>query len=768
VTNANLTGGVTSVGNAATVITNANLTGVVTSTGNATAIADNALSIAKTSGLQTALDGKQPIDAALTALAAGSDFVQFTGPASSTKVFTLPDASSTILVSGGALGTPSSGVATNLTGTASGLTAGTVTTNANLTGDATSSGNATTVVKINGTTLSALATGILKNTTGTGVPSIAVNSDLPAMSATVGGAVPTPPNNTTTFLRGDGTFAAPAGSGTVTSVGFTGGLISVATATTTPALTVAGTSGGIPYFSGATTWATSAALAANALVVGGGAGVAPSTVTTGTNVLTALGIAIGSAGAPVTFNGALGTPSSGTVTNLTGTASININGTVGATTPTTVVGTTGVFGSTTSLLLGTAGSAVGNIGFRNATSGTATIAPPTGALGAYSVTLPNAASTLPIFPQQVTFTGPSVARTITVPDANFTVARTDAANTFTGVQTMTSPALTTPAIGAATGSSVTLTGTAPQVVIGANTTTLGSVKMFGNTSGDATVRPAAVAGTATVVTLPNANSTLPIFGQQITFTGPSTARTITLPDANFTVARTDAANTFTGVQTMTSPNFTTPVLGTPTSGVVTNLTGTASININGTVGATTPTTGSFTTGVFSSTIKGATTIGVGGATPAASGAGITFPATQSASSDANTLDDYEEGTFTPTISGRTVAGLGTYTTQIGRYTKIGRIVHVMGSVVQTAHTGTGNMALTALPFTSANNADIYPVSLLDYGTLTVPANSIPVLLMDINTTSAKFIAYTTASAGTSALALDVACTIYFSLTYEVA
>jgi hypothetical protein len=39
-----------------------------------------------------------------------------------------------------------------------------------------------------------------------------------------------------------------------------------------------------------------------------------------------------------------------------------------------------------------------------------------------------------------------------------------------------------------------------------------------------------------------------------------------------------------------------------------------------------------------------TTIGVGGATPSASGSGISFPATQSASSDANTLDDYEEGT----------------------------------------------------------------------------------------------------------------------------
>lgn len=41
----------------------------------------------------------------------------------------------------------------------------------------------------------------------------ALNSDLPTMTATVGGAVPTPPNNTTTFLRWDWTFATPAGSG---------------------------------------------------------------------------------------------------------------------------------------------------------------------------------------------------------------------------------------------------------------------------------------------------------------------------------------------------------------------------------------------------------------------------------------------------------------------------------------------------------------------------------------------------------------------------
>lgn len=83
-------------------------------------------------------------------------------------------------------------------------------TNATHTGDA-EGATALTVKRINGTALSGLATGILKNTTTTGVPSIATNADLPVMSATVGGAVPTPPNNTTTFLRGDGTFAAPSG-----------------------------------------------------------------------------------------------------------------------------------------------------------------------------------------------------------------------------------------------------------------------------------------------------------------------------------------------------------------------------------------------------------------------------------------------------------------------------------------------------------------------------------------------------------------------------
>lgn len=191
------------------------------------------------------------------------------------------------------------------------------------------------------------------------------------------------------------TWAAPATSGTVTSVSFTGGLITVATPTTTPALTVAGTSGGVVYFSSASTWASSAALAANALVVGGGAGTAPSTVTTGTGVVTALGVNTGTAGAFVVNGGALGTPSSGTVTNLTGTASININGTVGATTA-----NSGAFTSlsyTTTLTGGTGIIAIGTNQFYKDASGNVGMgATPVGKLDVFASSGGGAGTVVPV------------------------------------------------------------------------------------------------------------------------------------------------------------------------------------------------------------------------------------------------------------------------------------------------------------------------------------------------------------------------------------
>ena len=97
------------------------------------------------------------------------------------------------------------------------------------------------------------------------------------------------------------------------------------------------------------------------------------------------------------------------------------------------------------------------------------------------------------------------------------------------------------------------------------------------------------------------------------------------------------------------------------------------------------------------------TISVGNATPSTSGAGITFPATQSASTDANTLDDYEEGTWTPTIVRESTAlGAVTYTAQDGKYTKIGRVVYITCSVAWSniASAGAGANRIDGLPFSS--------------------------------------------------------------------
>lgn len=100
--------------------------------------------------------------------------------------------------------------------------------------------------------------------------------------------------------------------------------------------------------------------------------------------------------------------------------------------------------------------------------------------------------------------------------------------------------------------------------------------------------------------------------------------------------------------------------------------------------------------------KGITLALEGGTSTA--GTGIAFPATQLASSDANTLDDYEEGTFTPTIAGSTTTGVGTYGVQTGNYTKIGNMVSVRIYLQWSAHTGTGNISIAGLPFTCSQYA----------------------------------------------------------------
>ena len=169
--------------------------------------------------------------------------------------------------------------------------------------------------------------------------------------------------------------------------------------------------------------------------------------------------------------------------------------------------------------------------------------------------------------------------------------------------------------------------------------------------------------------------------------------------------------------------------------------------------------------VFSAVPTFGTTIGVGGATAAASGAGITFPATQSASSDANTLDDYEEGTFTPTL---TYSGTNTpaYNAQVGRYTKIGRMVQIQIYIGWNENGSTGNVTIGALPFTSVtSNARAIP-SIFSFGLLLVTV-SVTGFVTSNATTIYLALNDNTATA-LSATNTDNDQDMYVTVTYEAA
>jgi hypothetical protein len=86
-----------------------------------------------------------------------------------------------------------------------------------------------------------------------------------------------------------------------------------------------------------------------------------------------------------------------------------------------------------------------------------------------------------------------------------------------------------------------------------------------------------------------------------------------------------------------------------------------------------------------------------GGNTSANGIGVTFPATQSASTDANTLDDYEEGTYTPNVY-HASSNNSTWTSKQGQYTRIGNQVTVWG-VCDGGNSGTAGSALRIdLPF----------------------------------------------------------------------
>ncbi len=96
---------------------------------------------------------------------------------------------------------------------------------------------------------------------------------------------------------------------------------------------------------------------------------------------------------------------------------------------------------------------------------------------------------------------------------------------------------------------------------------------------------------------------------------------------------------------------------------------------------------------------------------------INFPAAQSASSSANCLDDYEEGTWTPVIGGSGGTSGQTYSVASGFYVKVGKLVTAQFNIVlSNKGTITTNVQIQGLPFTIENTAGYAPPLKIGYWT----------------------------------------------------
>jgi hypothetical protein len=186
----------------------------------------------------------------------------------------------------------------------------------------------------------------------------------------------------------------------------------------------------------------------------------------------------------------------------------------------------------------------------------------------------------------------------------------------------------------------------------------------------------------------SANRTIAIDSTVATLTGTQTLTNKTINLANNTLQATSAEiaaavtdETGSGALVFAnSPTLVTPALGTPASGVVTNLTGTASININGTVGATTPNTGAFTDLSFSGTgtFSGGTANGVAylnGSKVLTTGSALTFDGTNFSATGTTTVNSANSSQVALVVKGETGNGIrqnfigqassGQYNWQIG-------------------------------------------------------------------------------------------------------
>lgn len=390
------------------------------------------------------------------------------------------------------------------------------------------------------------------------------STSVATMTATVGGGVPTPPNNTSTFLRGDGTFAAPAGSGTV-NAGTAGQLTYYASS----AAAVSGNANAT-ISAGALTLGVAASVIGQLLLANTSSGVttlSPGATSAGTLTLpTGTDTLIGKATTDTLTNKTYDTAGTGNTLKINGTTVSAVVGTGAVVLATSPTLTTAVLGSSTATTQSPSDNstkvattayvdaavigqnfkeaakyatttALATVVYNNGSSGVGATLTAAG-VGALSLdgNTPSVNDRVLIKNQVSTFQNGIYTVTIVGTGATvFVLTRALDANQSSEFKTGDSLFVT----------SGTTNGSTTWTYTGVDSPTMGTDAItFAQTAG---------AGTVTS-------------GNGITVTGLSVAI-----DTSVTVDKT-TVQTLTN-KTLTSPTLTTPALGTPASGTMTNVTG---------------------------------------------------------------------------------------------------------------------------------------------------------------------------------------------------